>query len=71
MPSPSEQLSALAATQTEKRKQRAMTNREAFPGVASIVDGLTKVFGPVKVKWACENGRKIGKRDSWVSFERE
>lgn len=48
-----------------------MTNREAFPGVASIVDELTKVFGPVKVKWACENGQEVGKRDPWVSFERE
>ena len=48
-----------------------MTNREAFPGVASIVDELTKVFGPIKVKWASENGREMGKRDPWVSFERE
>lgn len=36
-------------------------NREAFPGVAQIVDDFRSAFGAVKVLHATEGGREIGK----------
>lgn len=42
---------------------RAQRNRDQFPGVTAIVDEFRAAFGAdqVKVRWACENGREIGK----------
>lgn len=51
----------MAATQIGKQQQRAATNREAFPGVASISDEFSAVFGPVKILHGIENGKEIGK----------
>lgn len=44
-------------TNEEKRER----NRREFPGVTSIVDQFTEVFGPVKVLHATEGGKEIGK----------
>lgn len=39
-------------------------NRAAFPFAASVVDELRAVFGDgVKLIYAAENGREIGKED--------
>lgn len=41
----------------------AESNRAAFPETAKLVDELRAVFGPdVKLVWASEGGREIGKR---------
>lgn len=40
----------------------AEDNRKRFPETAKIVDEFRRVFGDgVKVKWAVENGRSIGR----------
>lgn len=44
-----------------REEARREANRQAFPGVAEIVDSLTAEFGPVKVLHAIENGKEIGK----------
>lgn len=44
-----------------------MTNRELMPNVAAIVDELFETFGSVKVKWAKEGDREVGKRDPWAT----
>jgi len=45
---------------SEKRE----SNRDQFPGLASIVDQFRAVFGPdVKLIAGIENGREIGKVD--------
>jgi len=51
--------------QAEAKAQR---NRDQFPGVTAIVDELRSAFGAdqVKVRWACEDGREVGKP---ISFE--
>lgn len=42
---------------------RKANNRAAFPFAAAIVDQLRAVFGPeVKVSYASENGREVGRR---------
>lgn len=48
-----------------KDDERRERNRQLMPGVASIVDELSAVFGPVKVRWAREGDREIGVRDAW------
>ena len=40
---------------------RREQNRAAFPDVAEGVDRLSAVFGRVRVLYATENGREIGK----------
>lgn len=58
---------------SEREQRERQANREAFPGVADIVDAFRAAgasdglppFNP-KVLWASENGREIGKR---VPFE--
>ena len=46
-----------------KAEARARRNRDQFPGVTAIVDELRSAFGAdqVKVRWASENGREVGK----------
>jgi hypothetical protein len=40
------------------------SNRAAFPATARIIDELREVFGPdVKLVWAEENGREVGRRE--------
>ena len=39
----------------------AEDNRKRFPETAKIVDEFRRVFGDVKVKWAVENGKSIGR----------
>ena len=39
-------------------------NRQAFPLTAAAVDMLTAVFGPVRVRYTCEGGREVGRRDA-------
>lgn len=48
-----------------KDDERRERNRREMPGVAAIVDEVSAVFGPVKVLWAKEGNREIGKRDPW------
>lgn len=39
------------------------SNRAAFPFAAAVIDDLRKHFGAeVKITWASENGREIGKK---------
>ena len=45
----------------DKRK----SNREAFPAVAQMVDELSKTFGPIRVLWASESGKEIGKKQEF------
>lgn len=40
-------------------------NREAFPAVAQMVDELSKTFGPIRVLWASEGGKEIGKKQEF------
>jgi len=43
----------------------AEENRRLFPTVAGWLDGLREAFGPgVRVTFASEAGREIGKRDT-------
>ena len=35
-------------------------NRREFPETAKMIDEFRRVFGPVKVRWAVENGKVIG-----------
>lgn len=48
-----------------KDDARRERNRASMPGVAAIVDEVSAVFGPVRVRWAKEGDREIGVRDSW------
>lgn len=41
--------------------ERAKANRDAYPGIAAIVDIFRETFGPVRVLHGIENGREIGK----------
>lgn len=52
----------------------AQQNRDAFPGVAAMVDQVRAVFPTAKVIWATENGKDLGKRpddsqEMWISAE--
>lgn len=49
---------------------KAERNRSAMPGVAAIVDHLRDVFGAgVRVQWAEESGRTVGKRDEETGID--
>jgi len=52
-------------TNEEKRER----NRREFPGVTSIVDQFTVVFGSVKVLHATENGKEIGKAPTFDGLD--
>lgn len=46
-------------------ESRAERNRASMPGVAAIVDHVRGVFGPgVRVLWAKEGEREIGRREA-------
>ena len=45
---------------------RADRNRLDFPECARVVDLLQEKFGKVKVIWASENEKEIGKRETWL-----
>lgn len=64
-----ERLSTLATTQIGKQRQQAETNRSRFPEVSKMVDSLTEVFGPVKVKWASEGGKEVGTRQPFDGMD--
>lgn len=51
---------AAATTATKSNRER---NRQNMPTVAKFVDEYRKVFGPVTVKYASENGHTIGVRE--------
>lgn len=38
-------------------------NRETMPIIAGLVDNFREIFGDVKVTYAAENGRELGKQD--------
>jgi methionyl-tRNA formyltransferase len=53
--------------QTVAKIQRDMRsakeqNRLDFPNTAKVVDHFTATFGPVKVLWAEESGKSIGRK---------
>ena len=55
-------ISQLIRADLAPAERAAERNRAAFPDVAQIVDDFRAVFGPgVKVLYATENGREIGK----------
>ena len=47
----------------ENKKLTSSEVREMFPKVVAFADEVRKVFGPgVKLLYACENGREIGRK---------
>ncbi len=50
-------------------ENRREENRRRFPGVAAITDELSAIFGPVKVRYAVENGVEIGNKN-WMENRR-
>lgn len=60
-----ERIKADAAKANEARER----NRRDFPGVAAIVDELSASFGPVRVLYAKENSKALGKPQPFVGID--
>lgn len=59
-------LMRLANMNKSKRHGRKLSNRQQMPAVAKMVHEVRSVFGEVKVLYAEENGRSIGKEQGEV-----
>lgn len=55
-------MAELAGRQVAKLQAAKAQNRIAYPETARVVDALESVFGKVKVIWAEENGKTIGRK---------
>ena len=54
----------MEAAQAHKaaREEAAKRNRELMPGTAANMDEFSKIFGDgIKLMWAVENGRAVGR----------
>lgn len=55
------EITELIKADLQRVKDRREHMRQAMPGVASLVDEVRAAFGEVRVRWAKEGDKEVGK----------